>query len=315
MRKYNVLVTGTSSYGVGEGLLKVINNSKYKENIRLIGASNSNLTAFKHLVENYYILPDANDNDYLTKLKDLLIKEGVDILIPGSEAEMKILSMNKKGFAEIVDLWVNDYELINTFDNKSIAERYFRLNQLNVPKSYKKISDIKIEYPVIIKPIHGKSSEGIYIINNETQLKAVMNLYDSYNREYIIQQYLEDGLEYTVSMVNLNEIEPEIFISKRILNKGATQYAFYEENDEIKSLCFKLDSLLNNYLLLNIQLIRKKNNYYILEVNPRFSGSSPMRSLMGFNEFDIIFSKKYLGLNLDYKIPVKASCIRGYIEF
>ncbi|GAI90969.1 unnamed protein product, partial [marine sediment metagenome] len=55
--RYNVLVTGTSSYGVGEGLLKSINKSEYRNQLNLIGASNSKLTAYKNLVDSYYILP------------------------------------------------------------------------------------------------------------------------------------------------------------------------------------------------------------------------------------------------------------------
>ena len=42
---YNILITGTSSYGVGEGSLKVLYKSAYRDQLRLIGASNSELSA------------------------------------------------------------------------------------------------------------------------------------------------------------------------------------------------------------------------------------------------------------------------------
>jgi len=315
MKKYNILVTGTSSYGVGEGMLKVINNSIYRNDIKLIGASNSNLTAFKNIVDGYYILPSANDYDYIDSLNKLLKKENIDILIPGSEAEMKRLSKDKELVIDDVDLWVNDYSIIQIFDDKRKANEFFCNNLIKTPKVYEKNSIHEMKFPVVIKPTKGKSSEGIYIAESIEQLQAIENLNKMYNRDSIIQEYINLDAEYTVSLINLDNKQQEIFIMKRILNKGATQYAEYCENQDVRDVVLNIHNKVQTELILNIQLAKKNDEYFVIEINPRFSGSAPIRSLMGFNEFDIIFTKTKLNTRLNYQLKKTNFVIRGYMEF
>ncbi len=314
MEVYNVLVTGSSSYGVGEGLIKTINISAYSNKIRLIAASNSNLTAYRDLVDKYYILPSAKDEYYLEKLKGLIELENIHILIPGSEAEMEVISRNKSSFKNI-DIWLNDYSLIELFNDKSKADDFFKDNNISVPYTYKDIDDKSLKYPLIIKPNQGKSSENIHVVRNKVQLEAVVNLFKAYNEKFIIQQYIQGGEEYTVSLINLSENYNKILVMKRILCKGATQYSHIEDDNNIEKIVLKIHELIQNELILNIQLIKKDNNYFILEINPRFSGSSPMRSMLGFNEFDIIFCHKYLNRELKCNLLLDKYVIRGYKEF
>lgn len=315
MKQYNVLVTGTSSYGVGEGILKTVNSSKYRDRIKLIGASNSDLVAYRHILEKFYVLPNAADENYLTSLKSVLDNENIDILIPGSEAEAEVLSQNKDIFGK-VDIWVNISSIVETFNNKLLSHKFYQSNNFHTPKIFNNYEENNVhKYPLIMKPTKGKSSENIYIINNEIQLKAVEALYKAYDIEYILQEYIKSGEEYTVSLINLDENYQEIFILKRVLNKGATQYVTFEDNECIKRIAIELHRLIKNELILNIQIIKQGDKYHIIEINPRFSGSSPMRALMGFNEFDIIFSYKYLNTRLKYDIKEQSSIIRGYSEF
>ncbi|WP_027624886.1 ATP-grasp domain-containing protein [Clostridium lundense] len=314
MKCYNVLVTGTSSYGVGEGLIKIISLSRYRNSIRLIVASNSDLIAYKDLADKYYVLPSAKSNIYLEALMELIIREKIDVLIPGSEAEMEVISRNKCHFKD-VDAWVNDYNLIKLFNNKSNANEFLSKNNIYVPCTFEKIEEDKLKYPLIIKPTQGKSSENIYVARNATQLESVINLFKSYNRKFIIQEYIEEGEEYTISLINLNNKDVKVLIMKRILCKGATQYAYIEENYIIKEIALKIHNLIKNELIINIQILKKDDKYFVLEINPRFSGSSPMRAMLGFNEFDIIFSFKYLKQNFQYNLIKNKFAIRGYKEF
>lgn len=311
MKKYNVLITGTSSYGVGEGLIKVVNKSRFRDEIKLTGASNSEMTAFKIMLDNYYILPNADSENYFIELNKIIKKENINIVIPGSETEMVKIAKNIKEISDDVDIWLNDLEIINTFNNKEKANEFFEKNGILTPKVFKEKKDIK-EFPVFLKPISGKSSEGVFIAKSVNQLDVIEKYYAEFNQKYIIQEYIP-GEEYTVSLIDLGEYE-EILIMKRKLLKGATQWSKIEENREIKNIILKLNDLIKNKIIINIQLMSYKGRYYIFEINPRFSGSAPMRELLGYNEFDIIFSKKYLDKRLKYELTDKEA-IRGYDEF
>lgn len=314
MKVFNVLVTGCSSYGVGEGLIKTINISNFKKNIVLIGASNSDLTAYKDLLDKYYILPNAYDETYLEKLCQLIKLENIDILIPGSEAEMEVLAKNKLIFKD-VDIWVNSYNIMHLFNDKSMANEFFQVNNIRIPEGFSELSEVNGEYPLIVKPIHGKSSENIYVVENNLQLKSVVDLLQTYQIDFTIQKFIDNGEEYTVSLINLNEDDVDILIMKRILCKGATQYAIIEDNEKIRDIILKIHNLIKEELILNVQLIKKNNEYFILEINPRFSGSAPMRAMLGFNEFDILFSHRYMKTKLEYNLLKDKYVIRGYKEF
>ena len=70
---------------------------------------------------------------------------------------------------------------------------------------------------------------------------------------------------------------------------------------------------------LNIQCRKTKEGIYTMEINPRFSGTSPMRALMGYNEPDILIRKYLLGQNIvkiKYKKGLALRSLRlVYISF
>lgn len=309
--KYNILVTGTSSYGVGEGIIKAISESRYKENINLYGASNSNLTAYKKILKEYFILPNANTNEYFDQLSKVIKDKNINILIPGSEAEMVILSKIKDKLEEEyqIDIWVNHYEIISKFDDKKEAESFFIENDFSTPKSYEDYKGGK----TLIKPVKGKSSEGIFIVDNSNQFEAVKNLYSAYGKDIICQEYIDAVKEYTISLIFTKD-EPEILIMERLLNKGATQYSKIVDDSKLEGIIKRLYGILSSSLILNIQVMQRGNEYFIIEINPRFSGSAPMRSKLGFNEFDIIFSERIMGKKHKYQLEKEKVCIRGYWE-
>lgn len=310
--KYKVLVTGTSSYGVGEGILKIVNESAYRSEIRLIGASNTNLTAYKNLAEKYYILPNANHPSYYRQIRNLIETEQIKILIPGSEAETIFFSRKKNEIeSELnIDIWTNEYETIKIFDNKMNAEKFFQQVGINTPKPYR---DCEGRFPLIIKPIQGKSSEGIFIVRNKQEYQAVCDFYNTIGKKIIVQEFVEKDAEYTVSLINLGN-RLEVLCMERILNKGATQYAKIIEEKAIVDITEILHRALGEELILNLQVLKKDNAFYVFEVNPRFSGSAPMRAKLGYNEFDIIFAHKYLNKAHEYMLKKDYYCIRGYEE-
>lgn len=310
--KYNVLITGTSSYGVGEGILKIVNESVYRNDIKLIGASNSKLTAYKNFVENYYILPNASEPEYYEEIRKIIETEEINILIPGSEAEMLLFSQIKDNIKNElnIDVWVNKYEIVEIFDNKLNAEKFFQRFGFNTPKSYQ---GYPVKFPLIIKPIQGKSSEGIFIVKNIEQYKAIYDFYNAIEKQTIVQEFIEKDAEYTVSLINL-EGRLEILCMERTLSKGATQYAKIVEEPVVLEITKKLHQVLGEELILNLQILRKNNDFFVIEVNPRFSGSAPLRAKLGYNEFDIIFAHKYLNKAHKYELKMDSYCIRGYEE-
>ncbi len=314
---YNILVTGTSSYGVGEGLLKVLVASQYRQHFRLIGASNSMLVPYRKVTDRFYVLPNANHPDYMRALTGVIESERIQIVIPGSEAEMTVLSREKAALEQShqVQIWVNDADDIERFDNKLTAAQFFATHNINTPQSYTLDERMTAEhFPLIVKPTTGKSSEGIHIVRNDQQLQAVKKLFEAYQREVLIQSFLPSTAEYTVSLVHVSG-RLEILIMERVLCKGATQYArVMNEIPEIHEMAHRLHAVLGKELILNLQILASAGRYYLFEVNPRFSGSAPMRAKLGFNEFDLLFAGRCLQKVHTYQLLEHAYVLRGYDE-
>jgi len=311
--EFNILVTGTSSYGVGEGILKIVNSSKYRNVINIISTSDNELSAYKKFAENHYVLPLANQPQYLSEISKIIKNERIQILIPGSEPEMLFFSKNKDKYEKEleVDIWVNKYPIVKMFENKLFAEEFFHRYDINTPKS---IINGTGTFPQIIKPLCGKGSEGIFIVYNFKQYQAVCSFYRAMKKEFIVQEYIEKDHEYTVSLINLSD-RIEILSMERILNKGATQYARITEDDNIINMANIIHNALDKEeLILNLQILEKNKEFYIFEINPRFSGSAPIRAKLGYNEFDILFANRYLNIKHEYKINKNQYCIRGFEE-
>jgi carbamoyl-phosphate synthase large subunit len=79
-------------------------------------------------------------------------------------------------------------------------------------------------------------------------------------------------------------------------------------------MAHRLHAVLGKELILNLQILASAGRYYLFEVNPRFSGSAPMRAKLGFNEFDLLFAGRCLQKVHTYQLLEHAYVLRGYDE-
>src|SRR5690606_9150987 len=123
-------------------------------------------------------------------------------------------------------------------------------------------------FPLVIKPTQGKSSEGLFVVHDEYQFEAVMKLYQILDKPVIIQRYIESDREFTVSLINLGT-EIEVLCMERILNKGATQYSKINNDPNVIEIANQVHGVLGKEFILNLQIIQKRDEYYLIEINPR----------------------------------------------
>ena len=167
---------------------------------------------------------------------------------------------------------------------------WFFDNEYNKNKEvlFKKID--KLEYPLIVKPATLGSSIGIRTVHNKEELDTIIKEVLKYDRKIVIEEKLEDVLEYNISLLKTNdklytssieEIETNLeyreYIDKYNLenylngNIVRTNPANIPEkmNDEIIDLAKKTINLLNNTGLSTIDFLydKKRKKLYIEEIN------------------------------------------------
>lgn len=181
-------------------------------------------------------------------------------------------------------------QLLEHNDIPTIKYVWFFDNEYNKNKEelFKKID--KLEYPLIIKPATLGSSIGIVSVKRKEQLDTAINEVLKYDRKIIIEEQIENVLEYNISMLKTNdklyissieEIETKLeyrdYVDKCNLenylngNIVRTTPAKISEkmSEEIIELGKKTINFLNNTGLSRIDFLydSKKKKLYVDEIN------------------------------------------------
>jgi carbamoyl-phosphate synthase large subunit len=149
------------------------------------------------------------------------------------------------------------------------------------------------------------------LVSTKKELNIIFQLFELKGIDPIIQEFIPDSdKEYTVGVIsdtNGNVIQS--IVMQRYLLGGATGYAKVCQPGFINNYCERVAFELESIGPLNIQLrLNEQNEPLIFEINPRFSGSAPMRALTGFNEPDMLIGNFVLNKRLtkvNYKTNVE----------
>ena len=108
----NVLVTGTSGTNTGTQIMTAL--LLCPERYRIVVTDIEKFSYGSLKVESSYVVPPATSPDYISEILSICKKEDIQVLIPGSEPELKACSEKREFFeAADVHLLTNDPNTIN----------------------------------------------------------------------------------------------------------------------------------------------------------------------------------------------------------
>lgn len=345
MKKINVLVTGASGGGVGEQIIKALKLSS----LNLFIITTDVKINSKGLSDGHkgYVVPFANDESYIQTILNLCDENDVKVVFPGSEAELTKLSQNREVFENRkILLPINSNKVIDICTDKTKTMIFLEENGFNFPKNItiKSSDDIKkIDFlPAVIKPsIGGGGSKDIMIAQTVEEVKLfstyLLNMYD----EFIVQEYVgTPDSEYTVGVLNSmdgefinsiaihksieNALNNRIRIKNRtsrkdlgknlVISSGISE-GYVDKFPTITSECEKVVNKLGAKAAINVQCRFYNNKVYIFEINPRFSGTTSIRALMGYNEPEVLIRRHILNEKIEKDFSFKSGYVaRGLNE-
>ncbi len=340
----SVLVTGVGGASVGMQIVKALRKSNLA--LKIIGCDLSEESSGLMSVDLPYVVPSAKDIHYIEILLKICKQQDVKVVFPGSEAELKIIAENKELFDNLgIYLPINSKEFINICLDKSQTSQ--KLLELNIPTpSYAKISDIsqlkEIAFlPAIIKPsVGGGGSANVMIAQTFGELEFFCKYMLSLYPEFIVQEYIgTPESEYTVGIMSdqkgniINSIAVKrkidagignkIKVLNRTENKALGQYLVISSGlsqgeigpfKEVTSACEKIAMALGNKSVINIQCRLYQEKVFVFEINPRFSGTTSLRAMVGYNEPDIMIKANYLLENIKPHFPYESGLILRQLE-
>jgi carbamoyl-phosphate synthase large subunit len=350
IKKVNVLVTGIGGGGHGEQVLKALRMAATPYHI--IGTDMSQTSMGLYAVDKSYIVPPASDSTYIPKLLDICKKENVVVLITGSEPELIKVSENRREFErQGVLILINTPEVLDICMDKWKTYNFLNGNGFDCPRSVlvgedtnldKLIISDKITLPIIIKPaVASGGSANVFLAQDQEELIFFVKYLKKQGLKPLVQEYIgSHEEEYTVGVltdIRSGDLIGSIAIKRQILSglsnkikiknryfarikssiltvsSGVSQ-GIIDDFPEVRRYCENIALKLSSKGPLNIQCRKEGEKIYAFEINPRFSGTTSLRAMVGYNEPDILIRKYILGENtktVEYK---KGMIVRGLSE-
>lgn len=299
MNKIKIGVTGTGSL-IGQAIIKSIRASSFSEKLMIVGFDYFSNTVGSFWCDQNYLLPDVlkleNKEKWKAMILEVINTEKLSILFIGVDFELLLFARLRREI-EIstgCKVVVSSEQVINIGNDKYLTQEFLKENGLNYPKTWlpAEISNSEFEYPCILKPRVGARSKGVSVIKNKEDMDKKSQLV----KEPIVQELIgDDSREFTCGVLCFdNKVIGSIALN-RYLKEGNTCLAEYNKNYDgrIYDYLEKIALKLNPHGSCNMQLrLNTDGEPFLFEINPRFSGTTYIRSLFGFKEVE--YTIRYL---------------------
>jgi carbamoyl-phosphate synthase large subunit len=256
-------------------------------------------------VDQNFIAPITSSSGYMSWLEELIGKNQILFAIPGIEVDVHTWNRNREVMVNAGCLpLLNSEDLINiTHDKfkffKDVEDKNF---SHTIPTSdstrYEDVYDFLQTENLIAKPKVGFAKKGFQKIQNESEFDRFV---EANPANFVFQPNLEsDGFEYTSGIFGdgIGGFSAIITLRRRLASVGYTEYAEVVDEPLIEEIILDYCERYNPIGPTNFQFMGNKNQFYLLEINPRFSSSNSIRTLLGFNEVEML-----LDFMLEDKLP------------
>ncbi len=282
-----VLVSGASGI-VGYGVLRALKKSG--KHLRLIGTSIYDDSVAPAFCDIFELAPRTDDPIYMEWLLSTIRKHQVDLVIPAIEIDMykwveHLPEIQKSGAIALL----NNVELIHLCKDKWVF--YENIAAAGMPcviesSLCKDFDELKSRFglPFLLKPRRGFASKGIVKID-------CYDLFLRYQKDIgpilMVQPIIgNDEEEFTTSTFcdGNGGFYAGMTLKRKLSTDGYTEKAevvcMNEFSGTISDLCKKFSPIGPT----NFQFRRCKDGIKLLEINPRVSSSTSIRTAFGYNE-------------------------------
>ena len=256
---------------------------------KVIATDMSDLAPAVYEADNYYLVPRIDDPQYIERLLDICKKENIACLFALIDPELSLIAKNKDRFLEIgVTPLISNYDAVELAFDKYEMYKYLSSNGFKCAKSYidkekfyKDLDAGLISFPVFVKPYKGSASININRVNSKEEIDTLFNVYD----DLLIQEFLngqEIGADIYIDPISKKVVS--IFTKEKIkMRAGETDKARSFKDEKLFSLITDLVEKIGYEYMIDMDIFKIGNDYYISEINPRFGGGYPHAFECGVN--------------------------------
>lgn len=315
-----------------------------ERNIKIVGTDMNDDDTIKQMVDVFYKVPKANDDNYIECVLDICKKEKVDIYIPVMSYELIPLINNIEKFHDIgVIVSISNRNSIEITNNKLKFYEFMKENDMpNVDfYSAKSVDDVKdsikkLGYPnkaVCVKSLESSGSRGIRIIDSKKSKYDILfnekpnSLYISYSE--LIDTLLEK--KQIPNLVVMEAIPGDEFSVDLLADNGKILYMCARKSNSIVASIPQSATIFHDYEAYKIcervvDILKIDGNAdfdfkydankkpILMEVNPRIAATMGIFKEAGVNLLYLRI-KQLLGEELPaVDIKVGTRMVRRYLE-
>ena len=269
-----------------------------------VHVSNSEHTLATLSAKHKIITPLSHESGYIDILIAYCKKHDIKAIISCFDLDTLSLSQYIKNFnREGITVVASDYFTVRLCIDKWKSYSFLKSNDFLTPKTclgadqaLKIIASNKMRFPLIIKPRWGMGSIGVfeaenleefYVLVNKTKAciqTSYLKYIDIGNKKgnVIIQEKIM-GEEYGLDVLNdlKNNFVACVPKVKLSIRAGETHAAKVIYDSDLHDLGIKLAKSLRHRGNLDVDLIKKDDAYYVIDMNNRFGGQYPFSHLAG----------------------------------
>jgi carbamoyl-phosphate synthase large subunit len=319
-----VLIAGIGGASLGTEILKCL---LLADRYTIFGADISPY-AFGHYQGGFDDTFVVDRSDYIGSILEVCRRANIDFVVPGADETTVLLMQGVKSLNSAgVRLACNSAAVVDCFSNK--ARTFELLTELGFPTPRTAVATdaddlAAMTFPCVVKPASGTGGSAfVFLASDRNEAALYIHYLTRAGKIALVQEYLPaDEGEFTVGVLSLPEGEvagsvalKRSFTSKLsvltrsekgLISSGYSQgliEAFPEVCVQAEELAGKVGSVGP----LNIQGRLREGILVPFEINPRFSASTYLRALAGFNEIDVFLQYQICGA-----LPARAPVRPGY---
>lgn len=305
-QRSRILVAGIGGASLGAEVFKCLRRA---EAYTIFGCDISEL-AFGHFMEGFEKTFRVRRDHYIEDILALCRENHIQALVPGGEEPMVLISESADKFAAIhVKIACNSPDVVAVCSNKAFLFDRLKDKGIPIPQTVtvhdaSVLSGTSFPVPCVVKPAEGTGGSALVFLAGTREEAIVYAEFILRQRSTVLfQEYLpEDEGEYTVGVLSypsgrhVGTIAMRRWFHTKLSVATRTRYGLISSGysqgliDEFPEVCRQatgIADILGNAGPMNIQGRFVKGRFYPFEINPRFSASTYLRAMAGYNEIHL----------------------------
>jgi carbamoyl-phosphate synthase large subunit len=322
--KPRVLIAGIGGASLGTEILKCLTLAgRY-----LVFGCDISSFAYGHYqngLERTFLVERGN---YVESVLEICRASAIDVIVPGGEEPMVLLSEASEQLATAgIRLAGNSQPVIKRFSDKQTTFRI--LAELGFPTPLTITAgtpgDLKdMSYPCIVKPATGTGgSSFVFLAEDRDEALLYVGYLLKNGKAPIVQEYIAaDEGEFTIGVLSLPDgrvagsvalkriLDAKLSVLSKtkagVISSGYSQ-GLIDDFPDLRAEAERIALAIHSQGPLNIQGRVRSGKLIPFEINPRFSASTYLRALAGFNEVDVYLQRVING------VPISPAALKaGY---